>query len=166
MCTQYLQPRFLPNSPPKWCNGWTFPIAVYESFCSSTSQFYSLHMLHACCVYAKSLQLCPTLCDPLDCSPSGSSAHGILQARILEWVAMPSSRGSSQPMDQNCISGGSCIAGGFFTAEPPGKPWCTYLHVANLCEVISECFNLHPLIIVGRHFSKGFSCFCTPCDQR
>ena len=39
-------------------------------------------------------QLCPTLCDPMDCSPPGSSVHGILQARILEWVPIPSSRGS------------------------------------------------------------------------
>ena len=39
--------------------------------------------------------LCPTLCDPMDCSPSGSSVHGISQARILEWVAIPFSRGSS-----------------------------------------------------------------------
>ena len=45
-------------------------------------------------------QLCLTLCDPMDCSPPGSSAHGILQARIREWVARPSSRGSSQPRDQ------------------------------------------------------------------
>ena len=44
--------------------------------------------------------LCSTLCDPMDCSPPGSSAHGILQARILEWVAIPFSRGSSQPRDQ------------------------------------------------------------------
>ena len=49
-------------------------------------------------VYAQS---CPTLCHPLDCSPPGSSVHGILQARILEWVAMPSSRGPSWPRDQN-----------------------------------------------------------------
>ena len=42
-------------------------------------------------------QSCPTLCDPTDCSPPGSSVHGILQARILEWVAFPSSGGSSQP---------------------------------------------------------------------
>ena len=41
------------------------------------------------------LQSCPTLCDPMDCNPPGSSDHGILQARILEWVATPSSRGSS-----------------------------------------------------------------------
>ena len=50
-------------------------------------------------VCAKSLQSCPTLCDPMDHSPPGSSVHGALQARILEWVAMPSSRGSSQPRD-------------------------------------------------------------------
>ena len=42
-------------------------------------------------------QSCPTLCDSLDCTLPGSSVHGILQARILEWLAMPSSRGSSQP---------------------------------------------------------------------
>ena len=44
-------------------------------------------------------QSCLTLCDPVDCSPPGSSVHGILQARILEWAAMPSSRESSQPRD-------------------------------------------------------------------
>ena len=49
-------------------------------------------------------QLCPTLCDPMDCSPPGSSVHGILQARILEWVAIPFSRGSSQPRDQTQVS--------------------------------------------------------------
>ena len=61
------------------------------------------------CVCAKSLQLCPTLCDPMDCSPPGSSVHGVLQARILEWVAMPSSRGSSWPRDRTCISHVYCI---------------------------------------------------------
>ena len=49
-------------------------------------------------------QPCPTLGDPMDCSPPGSSVHGILQARILEWVAMPSSSRSSQPRDQTCIA--------------------------------------------------------------
>ena len=74
------------------------------------------------CMRAKSLQSCLTLCDRLDGSPPGSSVHEILLARILESVAMPSSRGSSPPGDQNCVSCGSCIAGRFFTAEPPGKP--------------------------------------------
>ena len=51
--------------------------------------------LHACSV----AQLCPTLCDPMDCSPPGSSVHGILHAKILEWVAVSFSRGSSWPRD-------------------------------------------------------------------
>ena len=59
---------------------------------------HSTMLSRACvcvCARAKSLQSCPTLCDPMDCSPPGSSVRGILQARILEWVAMPSSRGFS-----------------------------------------------------------------------
>ena len=55
---------------------------------------------------------CPTLCNPTDCSPSGSSVPGILQARILEWVAIPSSRGSSGPRDWTQVSH---VAGKFFT---------------------------------------------------
>ena len=61
------------------------------------------------CVCAKLLQLYPTLCDSMDCSPPGSSVHGILQARILEWVAMPSSKGSSPRTNQTHISYFSCI---------------------------------------------------------
>ena len=57
------------------------------------------------------------LCDPMDCSLPGYPVHRILQARILEWVAVSSSRGSSRPRDQTCIS---CLAGGFFTTVPPG----------------------------------------------
>ena len=56
-------------------------------------------------------QSCPTLCNPMDCSPPGSSVHVILQARILEWVAILFSRGSSRPRDRTWVS---CIAGGFF----------------------------------------------------
>ena len=53
---------------------------------------------------AKSLQSCPTLCDPIDGSPPGSSIPGILQARTLEWVAISFSRGSSQCRDQTSVS--------------------------------------------------------------
>ena len=67
--------------------------------------------------HAKSLQSGPTLCYPMDCSPPGSSVHGILQARILEWVAMSSSRGSSQPRDQTCVSYVSCIGRRFLYHE-------------------------------------------------
>ena len=52
---------------------------------------------------------CPTLCNPMDCSPPGSSVHGISQARILEWVAIPFSSGSSWPRDQTLVSSISCI---------------------------------------------------------
>ena len=58
------------------------------------------------------IHLCPTLSDPMDCSLPGFSALGILQARILEWVAIPFSRGSSRPRDWTQVS---CIAGIFFT---------------------------------------------------
>ena len=71
------------------------------------------------CMRSKLLQSGLTLCNPMDCSPPGSSVHGILQARILGWVVMPSSRTSSQPRDRTCSS---CTAGGFFTTEPLGKP--------------------------------------------
>ena len=63
-----------------------------------------------------------TLCDPMDYSPPGPSVHGILWARMLEWVAISSSRESSQPRDGTPSSASSTLAGGFFTAEPPGKP--------------------------------------------
>ena len=60
-------------------------------------------------------QSCLILSTPRTVAHPGPSVHGILQARILEWVAMPSSRGYFQLRDQNCISYISCIAGGFFT---------------------------------------------------
>ena len=60
-------------------------------------------------------QSCPTFCDPMDWNPLGSSVHAISQARILDWVAISSTRGSSQPRDQTHISCVSCITGRFFT---------------------------------------------------
>ena len=72
---------------------------------------------HTCCGSVP--RSCPALCDPMDCSPPGSSVHRILQASILEWVAISFSKGSSQPRGRTQVS---CIAGKFFTTEPPGKP--------------------------------------------
>ena len=63
-------------------------------------------------------QSCPTLCDPVDYSLPGSSIYGILQARILEWIAVPLSRASSWPRDWTQVS---CIAGRFFTIWATGK---------------------------------------------
>ena len=71
----------------------------------------SLHRnIHKIGVYIDVLSCsCPTLCDSMNCSLPGSSVHGILQARTLEWVAISYSRGSSQPMDQTHVSCISCI---------------------------------------------------------
>ena len=84
-----------------------------------------------CC--AKSLQSCLTLCDPMDWSLPDPSVHGILQAGILEWVALPSSRGSSQPRDQTQVS---CISGRFFTVwatrEPIMSCHCNHSQVLDL----------------------------------
>ena len=60
------------------------------------------------CVFVLVAQSCLTLCDSMDCSPLGSSVHGILQVSILEWVSMTSSRASSRPRDQTHISYVSC----------------------------------------------------------
>ena len=71
-------------------------------------------------------QLCPTLCNPMDGSPPGSSVHGILQARILKWIAIPFSRRSSQPRDQTRVS---CIAGRFFDClSHQGSPFSAWLN--------------------------------------
>ena len=64
-------------------------------------QYINMNVIILHC--AKTLQLCLTLCGPVDCSQPGSSVHGILQARILEWVAISFFRGSSQPRDQTQV---------------------------------------------------------------
>ena len=92
----------------------------YEILCKHFKLFIKtfndrlINILHIYIVYVIYLVApsCPTLCDLMDCSPPSFSVHGILQARILEWVATPFSWGSSQLRDQTWVS---CIAGGFFT---------------------------------------------------
>ena len=95
------------------CRSHSFQIQ-HRSCYSSSPQLKTLHW--------GSLQSCLTLCDPMDCSPPGSSVHGILQAGILECVAMPSSRGSFWPRDGTWVPYNSCTAGRFCITEPPRKP--------------------------------------------
>ena len=71
---------------------------------------------------AKSLHLCLTVCDPMGCSPLGSFVHGILQIRLLEWVAVPSSRGSSRPRIKAKSPASPAFQIDSLSAEPPGKP--------------------------------------------
>ena len=113
---------------------------------SSSTSLYALATWHLCIFEAKSLQSCPTLCSPLGCSLPGSSVHGILQARILEWVAMPSSRGSSRPRDWTRVSCSSYTGrrvlypGGFFAI------WETGISVS-LCLIPSLSCDLHTRLL-------------------
>ena len=73
---------------------------------------WPVHLLPCFCVCVLVTQSCPTLCDPMDCSSLGSAVHTVLQARILEWIAIPLSRGSSQPRYRTPVSS---FASKFFT---------------------------------------------------
>ena len=140
--------------------------AYGELWCSSAADgpgtqhmFSSLRIImygnKLCC--AKLLQSCLTLCDPMDHSLPGSTVHGTLQARILEWVVMPSSRGSSWSSDRTYVS---CTTGGFFTPEPRGKPsspcnthftcrktqWLRWTFNQNLQPINNSFIPWHPVV--------------------
>ena len=68
-------------------------------------------------------QACPTLCDPMDCSLPGSSVHGILQARVLEWVAISYSRDLLDPGIEPTSAGSPELAGRLFTGRATGEAW-------------------------------------------
>ena len=88
----------------------------------------SVVKLNCCYLVTES---CPTLWDPMNWGPPGSSVHGIFQARILEWVAIPFCSGSSQPKDGNHFC---CLASGFVTTEPPRKPGHIKYKYTNVCK--------------------------------
>ena len=96
-----------------------------------------------CC--AKLLLSCLTLCNPIDCSPPASSVHGILQARILEWVAMPSSRRSSQPRDRTRVSyishTGRQVPYHQHHLGSPGYHWLSILYVVSIKYI---CHSQYP----------------------
>ena len=104
----------------RWCilSAW-----VYSTLPLKKSVFFKRNIYFHMCACA---QPCPTPCNPMDYSPPGSSVHGIPQVRILEWVAISSSMGSSWPRDQTCISWVFSIAGGFFTAWTIREALCNY----------------------------------------
>ena len=75
------------------------------------------------CVHAKLLQLCLILCNTMDCNLPGSSIHAILQARILEWIAMSYSRESFVARDRTYVSMSTALAGSFFTINTTWEAW-------------------------------------------
>ena len=91
----------------------------FEIFLAKIVITYSIRTFFQKSVLLIQLLRCVCLCDLMNCSPPGCSVHGISQARILEWVANSSFRGSSWHRDWTCVF---CIAGRFFITEPPGKP--------------------------------------------
>ena len=96
------------------------------------------------CMHVKSLQSCPTLCDPMDGSPPGSSVHGIFQARGLEWVACPSpgnlpTQGSNSHLPVSPASQEDSLC-----TEPPGKPICVYTHYTHThTHTHTHIFSIH-----------------------
>ena len=112
------------------CPRWTRPYTQCVSVLDTCARAGHVHTRLQCWVCAHS---CPTLCDPMDCSPTGSSVHGISQARTLEPVAVSYSRGSLRPSDRTHISCVSWIGRRLFTTAPCGKPevsnWLTLIAV-------------------------------------
>ena len=81
-------------------------------------------------------QSCPSLCSSIDCSPPGSSVHGIVQARILEWVAISYSRGTSGPWIKPESLTSPALAVGSLPLVPPGKPYQLYIYmISHLCSI-------------------------------
>ena len=111
------------------------------------------------CMHAQSLQACPTLCNPLANAYQAPLFTGSFQARTLEWIAMPSSRGSAQPREPHvsCIS---YTAGGFFTTETPGKP--NWPHIPP-----SKGGKSIPKIFLPASYARNDSCFpmCYPISS-
>ena len=113
-------------------------------------------------------QSCPTLCDPVDCSLPGSSVLGILQARILEWVAIPFSRRSSQPRDgMQCLTSNLHWQAALYkTLAPPGKPQ-RYLYILD----INICMKSNDICIetwkrrMYSCISSFLYCICTHFPQ-
>ena len=91
-----------------WCLRWRRQRTPTYGFYTDFDDLTQLNSTVCLCVCSVT-QSCPTLCNPTHCSPPGSPVHGISQATILDWVAISSSRGSSQPRDRTCIFCISCI---------------------------------------------------------
>ena len=112
----------------------------------------SFHLANSCvgvgsvCVRSV-VQSCPSLLDPMNCSPPGSSVHEIFQARILEWVAIFSSRGSFWPRDPACISCISCIGRRI---------------LYQLCHLESPGVTIQPSNSTPQHITKRIENKCLP----
>ena len=110
-------------------------------------EFLNMACMHAC----KVASVCLTPCSPVNCSLPGSSLHGILQTRILEWVALPSSKWSSRPRDLTYPA----FAGNFFTTSATRE---TLLNINVSCSVISDSLQPHGQLLARFVSTKNSSC--------
>ena len=111
-----------------WRRDWTTAPATTPS--RSTRKWQDFFFLVTRSYSVVSSVLSPVwLCDLMDCSPPGSSVYGIFQAWILEWVAIPYSRGSSRSRDPTWVSLVSCIGKHVLATAPPGKPLFNCIHL-------------------------------------
>ena len=145
-------------------NAWKLSLLVQKGwgiFCWKMGIFRTLFLPWAgpllptsyMCLRAMLLQLCPTLCDLMDCSLTASSAHGIPQARILEWVAVPSSRGSSWLRDRTGVSLTSPeLSGRFFTTS---ATWEALLLTVFLVTCLNALLR-HSHILITRIVGRGW----------
>ena len=109
---------------------------------------------------------CPTLCGPMDCSPPGSSVHGIIQARIPEWVVIFFSRGSFQPRDQIQVCSASCVGRHFLyhwaTWETPQDAKWTIFHLRSLIQmyliILSSQWPKNNIVVflIQKYFSSTY----------
>ena len=105
------------------------------------------------------------LCDPKDCSPPGSSVHGILQARLLEQVAMPSSRGSSRPRDRTHIFYVPSLAGRFFTTSATWEDSLVPYTLPVICGCEETLYHLFQTFY-SRNFQPFIKIIASPLSKR
>ena len=146
-----LNSSWLRKSLPWGWSSFCFGSLKYRPYFKGVRENIHMHMLENESVSHWVLCLFATR----DCSPLGSSVHGILQARILEWVAMPSSRASSQPRDQTPVS---CTAGGFFRATWLGLGKIFFLQLSKATVIITLQLNhISPIILLGMYCKDACS---------
>ena len=148
---------------------WNLPYIILQCFLNCTAYPFTVtkntpgqemgiwdRISYLLCICAKLLQFCPTLCDPVDCSLSGFSIHGIIQARVLEWVAMSSSRDLPNPGTEPASLTFPELASGSLPLVPTGKPFVTLTNCDTHRALGTEVFSTDLLIknIKGREMKK------------
>ena len=141
LCLLHWQVESLPLAPPEkyvciYIYTWDVYIYTPEKY---VYIYIYIHLFIYACMCAW-LQSGPTFCNPMDSSLPSSSVHGILQARILEWVAMPSSRESSSTVIEPASLMSPVLVGGYFTTSATWEAIYIHIECSSLCYTVGTCF--------------------------